>query len=298
MPASARRFALAASVCFLLAACGGGGGSNDNPNPNPGAPPAAPTALVATPGSAQVTLTWATVTGATSYNLYFGTSAGVTKTSGTKIQGVTSGYVHAGRTNNTTYHYVVTAVNAGGESAVSSEASATPAVNPAPAAPTNVAAAPANAQVTVSWDPVAGATSYTVYEGGPTVSKSAHAAVVTSATSPVVRSGLANGTAYYYVVTASNLNGESTDSRAGERYALPCARRPGGRGRRGRRRTGHPHLDCGGRRDLLQCVPGDVDRGHEVERHEVRGRVERRRPDRPHERHDLLLRRDRGERGR
>ena len=210
---------------------------------------------------------------------------------------MTSGYVHAGRTNNTTYHYVVTAVNAGGESAVSSEASTTPAVNPAPRGADDVAAAPRpTPRSPRRWDPVAGATSYTVYEGGPTVSKSAHAAVVTTTTSPVVRSGLANGTAYYYVVTASNLNGESSDSARVSATPSPRRRPAGVVAVAGDARVTLTWTAVAG---ATACdVPGDVDRGHQVERHEVRGRLGRRRPDRPHERHDLLLRRHRGERGR
>jgi fibronectin type 3 domain-containing protein len=88
--------------------------------------PAAPAGVSATAGNGQVTLSWSAVTGATSYNLYFSTSTGVTKTTGTKITGVTSPYTHTGRTNGTTYYYVVTAVNAGGESAESAQVSATP----------------------------------------------------------------------------------------------------------------------------------------------------------------------------
>src|SRR5262249_57764285 len=42
----------------------------------PQAPPAAPTGLTASPGDAKVTLTWNTVTGATSYNVYRGTATG------------------------------------------------------------------------------------------------------------------------------------------------------------------------------------------------------------------------------
>jgi hypothetical protein len=88
--------------------------------------PAAPTGVSATAGNGQVTLSWTAVSGATSYNLYFSTSTGVTKTTGTKITGAASPYTHTGLTNGTTYYYVVTAVSAGGESAESAQVSATP----------------------------------------------------------------------------------------------------------------------------------------------------------------------------
>lgn len=69
----------------------------------------APAGVQATAGDTQVTVQWNAVTGATSYNIYWGTSTGVTKLNGTQITGVTSPYVHTGRTNGQTYYYVVTA---------------------------------------------------------------------------------------------------------------------------------------------------------------------------------------------
>jgi hypothetical protein len=83
--------------------------------------------VAATPASVSATISWAPVAGATSYNLYWSTTSGVTRASGTRIAGVASPYTHSGLSNGTTYYYVVTAVNANGESAASAQASATPA---------------------------------------------------------------------------------------------------------------------------------------------------------------------------
>ncbi len=91
-----------------------------------GSAPSAPTGISATAGDGQATISWNAVSGATSYNIYWSTTSGVSKTNGTKISNATSPYVHTGRTNGTTYYYVVTAVNGYGESGESSQVSATP----------------------------------------------------------------------------------------------------------------------------------------------------------------------------
>jgi len=84
--------------------------------------PAAP-AITATagPGAGEITLQWAPVTGADSYNLYWGTAPGLTVN---KISSVTSAYVHTGRTSTVKYYYTATAVNTGGESVKSGEVNA------------------------------------------------------------------------------------------------------------------------------------------------------------------------------
>jgi predicted carbohydrate-binding protein with CBM5 and CBM33 domain len=95
----------------------------------PGAVPSAPTNLGATPGNAQVALTWTAPSGATGYNVkrstvnggpYANVATNVTSTS----------YTNTALTNGTTYYYVVTAVNASGESPVSLQVSATPTAGP------------------------------------------------------------------------------------------------------------------------------------------------------------------------
>jgi formylglycine-generating enzyme required for sulfatase activity len=74
-----------------------------------------------------VTLTWTPSAGATSHNIYYGTSSSVSKKSGIKIAGLSgSSYTVRALKNKTPYYFIVTAVNAGGESGDSPWAMATP----------------------------------------------------------------------------------------------------------------------------------------------------------------------------
>ena len=122
MKASCRLlFPLFISANILLTACGGSSSSVATI-----APPAAPTGLTATAYDSYVLLNADPATDATGYNLYWSTVSGVTPTSGAKIVVGSTPQAHTGLTNDTTYYYVVTAVNAGGEGAASAQAFATP----------------------------------------------------------------------------------------------------------------------------------------------------------------------------
>ena len=118
------------------------------------APPAAPTGLVATPASAQVSLDWAdnAEPDLAGYNVYRSTSTGgpYTKVNGALV--TVSNYTDTGLTNGTTYYYVVRAEDNGtNESGNSSEVSATPAALP-PAAPTGLVATAGGLQISLNWD--------------------------------------------------------------------------------------------------------------------------------------------------
>src|SRR5262249_55790130 len=78
----------------------------------------------ATAGNAQVQLSWNASTGATGYNVKRATTSGGPYTT---VATVTStSFTNTGLTNGTTFFYVVSATNANGESANSSQVSATP----------------------------------------------------------------------------------------------------------------------------------------------------------------------------
>ena len=85
--------------------------------------PAAPTGLLATPGSSQVSLSWSSVPSATSYAVKRSSTSGGPYTS--LATGLTnSSYTDSAVTVGNTYFYVVTATNAIGEGAPSVEATA------------------------------------------------------------------------------------------------------------------------------------------------------------------------------
>jgi hypothetical protein len=84
-----------------------------------------------------------------------------------------------------------------------------------PTAPTGVAATSGNNQVTISWMPVAGATSYNIYwstttgvPGPPGINNTP----IYGASNPYTLTGLTTGTTYYFVVTAVKANVESPNS--------------------------------------------------------------------------------------
>jgi fibronectin type 3 domain-containing protein len=174
--------------------------------------PATPTGVAATSGDGRATLRWDASLGATSYNLYYGTSVGSVRATGTKVANAVSPKDLTGLTNGVTYYFAVTAVNANGESAASSEISTMPAATLPPAAPTGVTATAGNGQVTIGWTAVGNATSYNLYWGTATgVSKTSGTAIL-GVSSPYVHAGRTNGTTYFYVVTAVNAFGESAAS--------------------------------------------------------------------------------------
>ena len=156
--------------------------------------PAAPTGVSASAySSSQITVSWSSVTGATSYKIYRSTSSSGTYSEVATGQTGTS-YDNTGLSASTTYYYKVAAVNASGTSAQSSAASAT--TQPAqPAAPTGVKAEPCGStQITVSWNAVAGVTGYKVTRSGNSAGSTSNTYYADT--------GLKSKTTYSYSVTA------------------------------------------------------------------------------------------------
>lgn len=173
------------------------------------AAPPVPTGIVATAGNAQVSLTWSTSSGATSYKVKRSTTNGG---SYAQVGNPTStSFTDTSLVNGTTYYYVITAANAAGESANSTQVSASPAAQMAiPGAPASVAATPGDAQVSLTWAASSGATGYRVKRsttnGGP------YSQLAAPTTASYTDNTANNGTTYYYVVSAFNTAGESANS--------------------------------------------------------------------------------------
>lgn len=173
-------------------------------------PPAAPSAVNATPGNAQATVTWTApaTTGGSTIIGYTVTASpgGATATT----SGATSAIV-TGLTNGTGYTFTVVATNSLGTSVASTPSNrVTPAAPPA--APTGVTATSGNSQATVSWtaptaDGGSAITGYTITAspGGKTVTTG-------SWSSSTIVTGLTNGTAYTFTVQAANAAGTSAAS--------------------------------------------------------------------------------------
>lgn len=183
--------------------------------------PSPPQSLTATAGESFVYLNWTAPSSdggsaITGYWVYRGTSSGAytlifiasdTHHNDTLISG------------DTTYHYVVTAINAVGESAVSNEVSATPtepiSTQPvAPDVPQSLTATAGELSVYLSWSapsndggsPIIG---YRVYRG---ISSGTYALIFIALDTNYNDTLVNGGVTYYYVVTAINAVGESTFS--------------------------------------------------------------------------------------
>jgi fibronectin type 3 domain-containing protein len=126
----------------------------------PAAPPATPTGLQATAGNAQVALSWSASTGATTYNVKRSTTNGGPFS--TLASPSTTSHSDTTVTNGATYYYVVSAVNATGESANSTQVSATPA---APTANVTITVDPANTKPISPW--IYGINFYSGVTGAP-----------------------------------------------------------------------------------------------------------------------------------
>ena len=168
----------------------------------PGSPPRSLTGSFASTSS--LTLNWIAVPGAIGYVISRATSA-----SGpfTYLQTVTqTTYTDYTVSSGTIYYYRVAAMNAAGVSGNNTDL-----VNSQQTYPPSLTATATNAQITLSWAAATGATNYTLKRG--TSAGGENVTVVSGYTGTTyTNTGLANGTTYYYVVTATGAGGTSGNS--------------------------------------------------------------------------------------
>jgi hypothetical protein len=130
--------------------------------------------------------------------------------------------------NDTTYFYVVTAIDAAEqESVVSDQVSATPADTTPPAAPTGLVATAGSYQVMLDWDDntEADLKGYIVYRSTTSGEGYAPLGPVVEESEMVDDEEVINGITYFYTVTAVDLSGNESD-RSAEVEATPSE--PGG----------------------------------------------------------------------
>jgi fibronectin type 3 domain-containing protein len=166
----------------------------------------APSGLTAAGAASQVTLDWIAVSGASSYTVYWDNSTGVSSSSTAITSVSTDNYTHSSLDNGTTYYYKVAAVDSAGTGTLSSEVNA---ATPLPA-PDNLSASGANNTITLIWNSVSGATSYTLYWDNVSGIDSSDTAITSITNDNYTHNNMDNGSTYYYKVAAVNSSGTGT----------------------------------------------------------------------------------------
>ena len=165
-----------------------------------------PSDLTAAGAASQVTLDWTAVSGASSYTVYWDNSTGVSSSSTAITSVSTDNYTHSSLDNGTTYYYKVAAVDSAGTGTLSSEVNA---ATPLPA-PDNLSASGANNTITLIWNSVSGATSYTLYWDNVSGIDSSDTAITSITNDNYTHNNMDNGSTYYYKVAAVNSSGTGT----------------------------------------------------------------------------------------
>jgi N,N-dimethylformamidase beta subunit-like protein/uncharacterized protein DUF4082/fibronectin type III domain protein/Big-like domain-containing protein len=180
--------------------------------------PGQPTSVTASGGDASAQVSWSSPqTGGAPSGYTVTPFIGTTAQTPTQVGGSTTTVNVTGLTNGTTYTFTVTASNSFGSGPASAPSNAVTPSNSPPGAPTGVTALPASNEASVSW------TAPTNSGGGPITSYSVTPFAGTTAGTPVTTNGtttsvtvtgLTNGTAYTFKVTATNVNGAGPASAA------------------------------------------------------------------------------------
>jgi hypothetical protein len=168
-----------------------------------GTPMATPDSLTISPANQQLTINWAAVPGAASYEIYQNTSATIPASPSFTV--TETSRTITGLINGTTYYFWVKAVNANGTSAASPMASGKPIENMG-----TVTLVSGNGQFVLSWSAVVGVDQYEVYDHTSNSIPATSAQTVSTTTATI--SGLTNGTTYYVWVKPKNAETDSAST--------------------------------------------------------------------------------------
>ena len=173
--------------------------------------PAAPSGLTATAiSTTQINLSWTdNASNETGFKIERKTGAGGTYAQIGTVGANLTTYNDTGLTDGTTYFYRVRATNAVGDSAYSSETSATTLVAP-PAAPNGLAAtAISSSQINLSWTDVSNETGYKIERKTGSGGTYSQVGTVGANVTTYSDTGLIVNTTYYYRIRATNTGGDS-----------------------------------------------------------------------------------------
>jgi len=152
-----------------------------------------------------VTLTWSEVDKAETYRVYADGVPGVTPETATLLAELTdTTWAHAGLAPASAWYYAVAAVRKDKVGYLSAEVL----VTLPPGMVDVVSITAGDAEVTVSWEDVSGATSYHLYRGTDPGVTPLEGTLLPDVTSPYRDLDVVNDTTYYYVVTAVGDGGE------------------------------------------------------------------------------------------
>lgn len=161
--------------------------------------------LVASSANSIIKLTWTATANATSYSVKRSlTSGGPYTDIQTNITG--NSFIDPAPAYEVNNYYVVTALIGENESAVSNEVFG----SVPPAVPSNLVAVSNNGQVSLTWDIADGAATYNIKRG--MTSGGPYVQIASVSSNAYTDNNVANGTAYYYVITSKGTTLESTIS--------------------------------------------------------------------------------------
>jgi hypothetical protein len=160
--------------------------------------PAAPQNLQALAGVGEVAMTWDAVNSAFLYTVHYATDPGVTTLSPVAYMNSATGFTFPG-VNDVTYYFRVAASNSEGQGALSAEVSA----KPQTFIPKNPSVTVGSGQHLLSWSPLDGAESYSIYWNTTGTVTTADTRVDVAGNTSYTHLGLAPGETYYYRVSAT-----------------------------------------------------------------------------------------------